>query len=47
MSKLPSRCWIGTINNPEDWRVILEQFSKGADYVCGQLEKGKEGTLHL
>lgn len=42
-----SRCWIGTYNNPPMWQDDLLKFTTIATYVCGQLEKGKEGTLHL
>jgi hypothetical protein len=39
-----------TLNNPgELYADYLEKFFKDtkAQYVCGQLEKGKEGTIHL
>lgn len=44
------RNWIGTLNNPEvDAREYLEKWSqlKSVKYVCGQLEKGAEGTRHI
>lgn len=39
-----------TLNNPDEFHEdYLENFYKKtkAQYVCGQLEKGAEGTLHL
>lgn len=43
--------WICTLNNPDTSVMVefLEQWHTrhGASYVCGQLEKGKEGTVHL
>ena len=43
--------WLGTLNNPDVAlaRDYLEMwFSKaGARYVNGQVEKGKEGTVHI
>jgi len=50
MSK--SRNWLGTLNNPssdvttEEWLKALFTNAK-AKYVCGQLEKGEEGTPHI
>lgn len=46
-----SRNWIGTLNNPVvETEVFLkkmfEEF-KGTTYVCGQLEKGENGTPHI
>ncbi len=43
--------FIGTLNNPDP--LVMEAYLEhwvtryGACYVCGQLEKGKEGTVHL
>ncbi len=42
--------WIGTLNNPdvcvaEDY--LKKWFDAGAAYVCGQIEKGESGTVHL
>lgn len=42
--------WLCTLNNPEvDTREYLEKWhTQGkANYVCGQLEKGEEGTVHI
>lgn len=42
--------WLGTLNNPE---VALADYLEAwitrgkAAYVVGQLEKGKEGTVHI
>lgn len=39
-----------TLNNPTvDTKEYLEAWSKVKDvvYVCGQLEKGAEGTPHI
>lgn len=45
MEKSMSRSWILTINNSIlEWDEIVT-ISK-ADYLCGQMEKGKEGTPH-
>lgn len=45
------RRWIGTLNNPDTscMQEFLEQWvtRHKATYSCGQLEKGKEGTVHL
>lgn len=43
--------WLGTLNNP-DIALTQEYLQKwykdtGATYVNGQLEKGKEGTVHV
>lgn len=44
--------WLGTHNNPEDVSMV-ESYLKmwfektNAEYVNGQLEKGKEGTPHI
>ena len=49
MSK--GRMWIGTYNNPDV--TMCESFLKAwheqakAVFVTGQLEKGKEGTVHI
>lgn len=43
--------WLCTLNNPEPEFIIeyLEKWNKvgGARYVCGQLEKGENGTPHI
>lgn len=51
-----SRNWMGTLNNPS---VHVEQWTTGEEflrqikekhelvYVCGQLEKGADGTVHV
>lgn len=47
-----SKCtnWLGTLNNPD---VVPHEFLEQvytklkAKYVCGQLEKGEEGTVHI
>lgn len=42
--------WLGTRNNPTELvEDYLRDFYKnsGAVYVCGQLEKGEEGTPHI
>lgn len=40
------RWWFLTYNNPDaDWRKTLDTFE--ATYCIGQLEKGKEGTVHI
>lgn len=47
---MASRNWIGTLNNPDETpQEFLEGFYNKlkAKYVCGQLEKGKEGTAHI
>lgn len=44
------RNWLLTLNNPaEDPEAYLSNAFKHLDagYVCGQLEKGAEGTIHL
>lgn len=46
-----ARSWLGTLNNP-DTTVVQDYlslwFTKArARYVNGQLEKGKEGTVHI
>jgi len=41
---------LGTLNNPDliPQEYLEEYITKhGAKYVCGQLEKGAEGTVHL
>ena len=50
MSTQISRNWLGTLNNPDT--TSCEQYLKacytsGARYFKGQLEKGKEGTVHI
>lgn len=46
----PQRTWLITKNNPDtdsrDWLCALYEKS-GAVYVCGQLEKGANGTPHI
>ena len=47
---MASRNWLGTYNNPTD--IPHEYLEKGfntlkAKYVCGQLEKGENGTPHV
>lgn len=43
--------WLGTLNNPDTTNV--EDYLKAwydntnAAYVNGQLEKGKDGTVHI
>ena len=45
---MSARNFIGTLNNPDVVpQEYLERFMSKAVYVCGQLEKGKEGTVHL
>lgn len=43
--------WLGTLNNPEliDTESYLKTWftGTGAKYVNGQLEKGKDGTVHV
>jgi len=42
--------WLGTLNNPDTTSVeqyLKAWFDDGASYVNGQLEKGKEGTVHI
>lgn len=49
-SKCLARTYLGTLNNPTvDPKDFLEKwFTQGkARYVCGQLEKGEEGTPHI
>lgn len=46
------RKWFGTLNNPEEPDNLDAYLRKlhthgGAKYVCGQLERGDEGTPHL
>jgi len=45
-----SRNWLGTLNNPDTTIVedyLKAWFDSGAVYVNGQLEKGKDGTIHV
>jgi len=47
---MKSNNWLMTLNNPDEFHEdYLENFwiKTKAQYVCGQLEKGKEGTVHL
>lgn len=47
---MKSNNWLMTLNNPDEFHEdYLENFFQKtkAQYVCGQLEKGAEGTLHL
>lgn len=50
-SKCQARNFLGTLNNPDfqEHRDWLEKWvTQGkARYVCGQLEKGAEGTVHI
>lgn len=49
-TKCQARNFLGTLNNPEvDPRDFLEKWvtQAKAKYVCGQLEKGEEGTVHI
>lgn len=42
--------WLGTLNNPTEVpHEFLERIYTGlkAKYVCGQFEKGEEGTPHI
>lgn len=42
--------WLGTLNNPDTTQVesyLKAWFDDGACYVNGQLEKGKDGTVHI
>jgi len=41
-----ARNWLLTLNNP-DKKLEDIHILTGAVYTCGQLEKGKEGTVHL
>lgn len=46
------RKWFGTLNNPENPDEVAKYLEHilthgKAKYVCGQLERGEEGTLHL
>lgn len=47
---MKSRNWLATLNNPsvtaQAWLEAL--FEKAAAvYVCGQLERGEQGTVHV
>lgn len=47
---MSSTNWLCTLNNPDvtPHELLEEYYTKlKAVYVCGQLEKGKEGTIHL
>lgn len=47
---MQGRNWIATLNNPDvSPPEYLERYMimHKANYVVGQLEKGKEGTAHL
>lgn len=51
-TKCQARNFLGTFNNPphpEEARAWLEKWitQAKAKYVCGQLEKGTEGTVHI
>lgn len=43
--------WLCTLNNPDvvEVEAYLREWHKTgkAAYVCGQLEKGAEGTVHV
>lgn len=46
---MTARSWLITVNNPEELthEFIQRLFNTGKfTYVCGQLEKGEEGTVH-
>ncbi len=50
--KTQCRTWLATHNNPEEPDTIGEWLEKmythsKARYICGQLEKGAEGTVHI
>lgn len=50
MERKMVRNWLGTYNNPEEGtRDFLQRmYEKGNfKYVCGQLEKGENGTIHI
>lgn len=45
-----ARNWLGTLNNPDcvPHEFLEELFNNAkATYVCGQLEKGENGTPHI
>lgn len=45
-----ARNWMGVLNNPtlSAEEFIKELYQNGKiNYICGQLEKGTEGTLHI
>lgn len=47
---MSARSFICTLNNPTEFgqEYLEKMFAElKAVYICGQLEKGKEGTLHL
>jgi hypothetical protein len=47
---MKSSNWLCTLNNPSvpPEEYLEAWFTKAkATYVCGQLEKGKEGTPHI
>lgn len=47
---MKSNIWLATLNNPTELpKDYLEKFyaESKATYICGQLEKGKEGTPHM
>lgn len=47
---MTARNWLGTLNNPDmvPHEFLENMFIKTkAAYVCGQLEKGKDGTAHI
>lgn len=42
--------WMGTLNNPpKDADAVLKDLYETGKfrYVCGQLEQGENGTLHI
>lgn len=47
---MTARNYLGTLNNPKvETKDYLEKWStvKDVTYVCGQLEKGENGTVHI
>lgn len=48
---MAQRNWLATLNNPDD--IVAPEFLEmiyektNAVYVCGQVEKGEEGTVHI
>ena len=45
-SKIRSRIWLCTLNNPLESLADLYEVFK-PKYMCGQVEKGESGTIHL
>jgi hypothetical protein len=45
---MSSNNWLCTLNNPDvDTQEYLAEWFKHCTYVCGQLERGEEGTPHI